>query len=557
MTRPLAVAVLLTSSLALAQADVGAAGARIRDVKMTANLVLYVADGGTDQANNCLSQANPCAQPQHAIDQVPKQYGYNALISLGAGTYNGFTIEGFNFAGSANNPGGPTPDAGNSPWIMVQGPLVNVADAGGGQLSGTVASATSGGSPGGGAPATWGTITVPVPGWATNGLVGYQMCIVANADGGIGPDVGECRQIDSNDSGVATIVGSWTVTPTSSSSWQLKDVSAFITPTVSPEQSPFTNNPDFVAPDMTAVLVKGNNGQGVTTWPIILSQLGVNALSTTNSHFLRESGSTNSVAVLNSRWVNTTSHSAYAFVLDNGAHLWMQSDYVDCHSSTSFCRQLYYGFEDPNTSVPELAAQDIFVVEQFNKWRGSNETTCVSGSNRGHTGYGGRLALIQNSFSGISRFFSVGGPIWLSSVGNHSLASPATNCTISYLTTAASDYGLPGYAEIDGDVWNGNSGAAERYLDLLSPMTIAFDLDNTSILNTQNPYYFRSRDSYVGIVQEGSLSILPQPSGTINNDIVFEIKSGNQLIPSASTIPTTGPNRCITETSNNNKICNQ
>lgn len=135
----------------------------------TGAMSLYVRTTGSD-ANDCLAAGTACLTVQAALNKVPQFIGHAVTVDIGAGTFDGFTIRGFQFQNATGA-------------LSVSGALA---------LS-TLATGTNSGT------ATGGTTTLCVDAgqaWTASDLVG-RMVLVGS----------EYRAIRANDATSVTLVG--------------------------------------------------------------------------------------------------------------------------------------------------------------------------------------------------------------------------------------------------------------------------------------------------------------------------------------------------------------
>lgn len=157
----------------------------------TAAILLNVSATGSDNLGDG-SISNPYLTIQKAVDQLPRFINHEVVISVGAGTFAGFVVDGFLFKSIK--------DAGGS--LTIRGTL-QLATLASGLNTGTIVSATAGTT----STTTWGTFSVTGAGWTTDDLRGRLVQIM------VGTGAGQIRAIRNNTNanpGVATIVGAWT-----------------------------------------------------------------------------------------------------------------------------------------------------------------------------------------------------------------------------------------------------------------------------------------------------------------------------------------------------------
>lgn len=148
-----------------------------------AALTYYVDAAGSDTTGDG-SLALPWATIQKAITALPRVIDAIVTINVGAGTFTGALITGFNFRA-----GGCIALVGTQSAAALTG-----------LMTGTIASATAGSASSG----TWATATVTGAGWTVDELRGSFIRI----DSGTG--AGQLRPISSNTATVITTPGAWT-----------------------------------------------------------------------------------------------------------------------------------------------------------------------------------------------------------------------------------------------------------------------------------------------------------------------------------------------------------
>lgn len=150
----------------------------------TAPLTVYVTATGSD-TNACTQVAKPCLTIQRAIDQIPKHPSHPVTVNIGAGTFKGAYIEGFQFQKS-------------QAYLQILGTYVPATLASG-VTTGTFTSTTAGSG------LTWATGTMTGAGWTIDDLRGKLVQITS------GPTMGimQVAVIVHNTSDTITIPGAW------------------------------------------------------------------------------------------------------------------------------------------------------------------------------------------------------------------------------------------------------------------------------------------------------------------------------------------------------------
>lgn len=158
----------MTSVLAMVLAAGGAITYFQPAAQTTGPLSLYVSSTGSD-ANSCLTVGSPCLTIQAALARVPKRIFHPVTVTVGAGTFAGFNINGFTIHPAANESLGS--------YLDVRGTLIN-ATLGSGTSTGTISSTV------GGSITAWGTITDSGQAWTPNALRGMHVVITGGARSG-------------------------------------------------------------------------------------------------------------------------------------------------------------------------------------------------------------------------------------------------------------------------------------------------------------------------------------------------------------------------------------
>lgn len=182
----------------------------------TAALTLYVSTTGSDSNACTASGSAACLTLQGALNKVPKDLQHVVTVNVGAGTFAGAYINGFN----VGNPADPN----NGASLKIIG-TYTAATATTGSSSGTATSGTAGSG------STHGTITQTGAGWTANQFAGKLVHTIA------GTGSAQYMPIVSNDATTITIAGTWTA-PAASTTFEVLDWATVISPALSRPASP-------------------------------------------------------------------------------------------------------------------------------------------------------------------------------------------------------------------------------------------------------------------------------------------------------------------------------
>jgi len=200
-------------------------------------LTWYVDVRGND-SNTCRApftdggRNGPCRQPQAAVNKIPKMLRHRVTVSIDAGAYNGFLVNGFSYDyGAQQQNGGLLFDGVLADSVLASGPATGTA---------TTGSAGSG--------TTFGTLNLPDAGWTVNDLTGRFITTATPTNAGF--------VVSSNTSDTITVVGTWSA-PTASTTFTIQDPALeWVGPPNMTEPGTATGNP---LPSRAVIFVAGNS----------------------------------------------------------------------------------------------------------------------------------------------------------------------------------------------------------------------------------------------------------------------------------------------------------